>query len=236
MKRNLFGILAMGLIVLSSCKKSAQTEGSLASVNIANTVVNGKVARVNTYLRDSINVNSYKLITIASLPSTELNIYPSGNPSVSYFKRNVDIEPGALYSLFLMGSATSPEGVFVKNNIPAFGTDSVVNIRVVNTSYTSGPIDVNLLSEPTVKQFSAIAYRDVSSFKAIPFKTKRITGDNVFQCRNASGTLLASYTLPLTGTISVDKARFKNITLIFKGISGGVGANAPGVFVMPHYQ
>lgn len=236
MRNIILTIIAVGTLGFSACKKSTEEGAALSSITVVNAVVNGKVARINSSLRDSVAVNNYKFFTLLSGAQVQIKAHPTATPNAPYFSQTADLLPNGLYSLFLMGAATAPEGVFVKDNIPAFATDSVINIRVVNCSYTSTPIDVNLSSEPTVKQFSNIAYKSVSDFKAIPYKTKRITGDNVFQIKDASGNLLASYTLPLTGTISVDKARFKNITLVFKGMTGGTGANALGVFVMPHYQ
>lgn len=227
--------MAMVAIAIASCKKSDETSAALASLTVANAVVGGKVARINTALRDSVAVNGYRFFTLNAGKGVSLTSYASSTPNVPYFNAGVDLEPNGLYSLFLMGTASAPEGLFVRDEIPTFATDSIINVRIVNCSYTSTPIDVNLSSEPTVKQFSGVAYKSVSAFRAISYKTKRTTGDNVFQIRNASGALLASYTLPLTGTISVDKARFKNITLVFRGMSGGNGTSALGVFAMPHY-
>ena len=229
-------VFALTLLAsLQSCKKDGPTFTPLASLNVADAVIGGRNVKLNTNVRDSATLYSYKLFQIVAGESP-IKLYPTNNPAAPYFDQTRTTVNGGIYSLFLTGTASAPENVFVKDEIPPFSQDSIVRVRIVNCSVNSSPISVTLGSAPTATIFSNIAYKSVSAFRDIELKTRLAVGGNIFQVRDSSGTLLASYTLPATGLVSVASSRFKNITLVVRGLSGTTsGTDAFGIYGMTNY-
>jgi len=204
-------------------------------LNVADAVIGGRNVKLNTNVRDSATLYSYKLFQVVA-GETPIKLYPTNNPAAPYYDGIKTTVNGGIYSLFLTGTATAPESIFVKDEIPPFSQDSIVRVRVVNCSVNSSALSVTLGSSPTVNIFSDIAYKTVSEFKSIELKTRLTVGGNVFQIRDAAGTLLASYTLPATGLVSIASSRFKNITLVVKGMYGTTsGSDAFGIYGMTNY-
>ena len=227
-----FLILAGGL---QSCKKDGPNFTPLASLNVADAVIGGRNVKLNTNVRDSATLYSYKLFQVLA-GETPIRLYPTNNPNAPYFDETKTTVNGGIYSLFLTGTASAPESVFVKDEIPPFSRDSIVRVRIVNCSLNSAPISVTLGSAPTANVFSNIGYKTVTAFSDIELKTRIAVGGNVFQIRDSAGTLLASYTLPATGLVSVASSRFKNITLVVKGLVGTTtGTDAFGIYGMTNY-
>ena len=229
-------VFALTLLAsLQSCKKDGPTFTPLASLNVADAVIGGRNVKLNTNVRDSATLYSYKLFQIVAGESP-IKLYPTNNPAAPYFDQTRTTVNGGIYSLFLTGTASAPENVFVKDEIPPFSQDSIVRVRIVNCSVNSSAISVTLGSAPTATIFSNIAYKSVSAFRDIELKTRLAVGGNIFQVRDSSGTLLASYTLPATGLVSVASSRFKNITLVVRGLSGTTsGTDAFGIYGMTNY-
>jgi hypothetical protein len=229
-------VFALTLLAsLQSCKKDGPTFTPLASLNVADAVIGGRNVKLNTNVRDSATLYSYKLFQIVAGESA-IKLYPTNNPAAPYFDQTRTTVNGGIYSLFLTGTASAPENIFVKDEIPPFSQDSIVRVRIVNCSVNSSAISVTLGSAPTATIFSNIAYKSVSAFRDIELKTRLAVGGNIFQVRDSSGTLLASYTLPATGLVSVASSRFKNITLVVRGLSGTTsGTDAFGIYGMTNY-
>lgn len=233
---NKYILLFLSLILLVSCKKDTPKFYPLASLNVADAVIGGGNVKLNTNVRDSTTINGYKLFQLNASGNTAIRLYPTNNPTVSYYEQSHEIINGGIYSLFLTGTATAPEALFVKDEIPAFSQDSILRVRVVNCSPNSTGINVSLVSAPTVHIFSDLLYKNLSAFSAIPLKTVIPAGSNSFQLKNSSGTVLATYTLPAAGVISIASSRFKCITLVIKGLVGTTsGPNAFGVYAMSNY-
>jgi hypothetical protein len=227
-----FLILAGGL---QSCKKDGPNFTPLASLNVADAVIGGRNVKLNTNVRDSATLYSYKLFQVLA-GETPIRLYPTNNPNAPYFDETKTTVNGGIYSLFLTGTASAPESVFVKDEIPPFSQDSIVRVRIVNCSLNSSPISLTLGSAPASNIFSDISYKSVSEFRNIDLKTRIPVGGNVFQIRDSAGTLLASYTLPATGLVSIASSRFKNITLVIRGMFGTTsGSDAFGVYGMTNY-
>ncbi|RZK75826.1 MAG: hypothetical protein EOO85_12935 [Pedobacter sp.] len=229
-------VFALTLLAsLQSCKKDGPTFTPLASLNVADAVIGGRNVKLNTNVRDSATLYSYKLFQIVAGESP-IKLYPTNNPAAPYFDQTRTTVNGGIYSMFLTGTASAPENVFVKDEIPPFSQDSIVRVRIVNCSVNSSAISVTLGSAPTATIFSNIAYKSVSAFRDIELKTRLAVGGNIFQVRDSSGTLLASYTLPATGLVSVASSRFKNITLVVRGLAGTTGGtDAFGIYGMTNY-
>lgn len=226
----------LSIVLLASCKKDGPKFSPLASLNVADAVVGGGNVKLNTNVRDSATINSYKLFQLNAGSNIDVRLYPTNNTAASYYNQTQEIVNGGIYSLFLTGTAATPESVFVKDEIPAFSQDSIIRVRVVNCSPNSTAINVTLSSASSTNVFSNIAYKSLTSFVTLPLKAAYLVGSNVFQVKDAGGAVLATYTLPTTGTVSITSSRFKCITLVIKGLVGTTsGANAFGVYAMPNY-
>jgi len=235
MKSYLLYALLIFTIAFQSCKKEGPTFTPLASLNVANAVIGGRNVKLNTNVRDSATAYGYKLFQLMT-GETPIKLYPSNNSNTPYYEQKNTIVNGGIYSLFLAGTATAPEGIFVKDEIPPFSQDSILRVRMVNCSVNSAPLFLTLGSAPAVNIFSDVSYKAVSAFSNIELKSKLVAGGNVFQVRDSSGAVLATYTLPATGTISVASSRFKCITLVVKGLPGTKsGSDSFGIYAMTNY-
>jgi hypothetical protein len=224
------------LTLFASCKKDGPDFSPLASLNVADAVISGSNVKLNTNVRDSATINSYKLFQLNAGANTGIRLYPTSNPSISYYDQAHEIVNGGIYSLFLTGTSAAPEAVFVKDQIPPFSQDSIIQVRVINCSPNSTAMNISLAAAPATNIFSDLAYKSLSAFTTLPLKTTVPSGTNAFQVKNSSGTVLATYTLPASGVVSVTSSRFKCITLVIKGLVGTTsGANAFGMYAMPNY-
>jgi len=222
-------------LLIQACKKDGPNFTPLSSLNVADAVIGGRNVKLNSNLRDSATLYGYKLFQMLA-GETSIMLYPTNNPSNPYYQQTHTTVNGGIYSLFLTGMANAPEGIFIKDEIPPYSQDSILRVRVVNCSVNSTPLTLTLGSSPNVNLFSNVAYKAVTPFSTIELKTRILTGGNIFQVRNSAGAILASYTLPATGLISVASSRFKNITLVVKGLSGTTsGSDAFGIYAMANY-
>lgn len=234
MKRILY-ISAALLLVLSSCKRNEIVALPLATVSVVNTVNGGRIAKLNTNLRDSCLNMSYKHFSIVAGNTSAVNVFPNGSSTTPYFSQNLATKAGDLYSLFLTGTDAAPEAVLVKDIIPPYPAEDVINVRLVNLSPGSVPLSLTLGNEPLVNVFSGIAYKQVSEFKTLSFPMTLPVNRSQFQIRNGAGDLLFTYIMPVAGTVSQTASRRRNISITVKGLTGGTGTTAFGVIVLPHY-
>jgi hypothetical protein len=246
MKKILMIIIA-GLVI-QSCKK-AESLPALASVTVVNAAID--VAAAKAYVSD-------KHINWSAIPTGELVNYAffkhfgvfvgsknvvavnSADTTKTLYSGTGEFKEAGLNTLFLCGQTGSYEGIYLADeNLPNYTTE-VVGIRFINLSPNSPAISVNLTATPTVNETTGLAYKQKTEFKTYP--ASNITTGIAFQVKDAvTGSLLASYALPATAvspytTATVAQARFKNVTLVIKGLAGATtGTNAFGVFPVSHY-
>jgi len=218
-------MMALVAFLAGSCKKSTVETSPLASLNVTNVVVGGKTVKLNSNLVDSATNYNFKAFGL-NAGNTNIYVYPTGDSAHPYFTSTVPTSSGGVYSLFLSGNvATKVDTMLVKESIPVY-TDSSCGVRFINLVYNSNPIKVTRSTSPTVTEFSSLSYRQISAFKTYPALSTN--GTYVFQVRDAvPDTVLATYTLTTP--------RFFNCTLVWKGMKGGTGTNAPGVLRVNNY-
>lgn len=235
MKIRKLAYVAFTIFILIGCKKDEIKIQPLATISVLNAVLDGKVAKLNTNLRDSCLAMNFKHFTIFAGEASVIKVYPTGSPTTTYFNQSPNTKSGEIYSLFLAGTHTVPESVLIKDNIPPYPDDDVINIRLINLVAGSVPISLTMGNEPNVKIFSDITYKQVSEFKTLSFPMSLPANRNLFQIRDNAGNLLFAYNMPATGTVSQASSRKRNITLAYKGVAGGTGNNSLGIIVLPHY-
>lgn len=156
--------------------------------------------------------------------TTEANIY------------NNDLElKSAAYTIFIAGQMPNLEVIInEETNLPfiaqdkAFSTlDSVVNVRFINLSPNSVPLKIKV-SSASANEADALAYKQVTTWR--PFKSTASTTTYSIQVRNAAtDALLTTYSFVTPGPIATSN-RFKNVTLMIRGLQGTTtGVNAFGV-------
>lgn len=235
MMKKLGYIFITVIILFTSCDKNEIKIEPLATISVFNAVVDGKVVKLNTALRDSCLVMNYKHFTILAKNSSALNFFPSGSSSMSYFNQSIDTKAGEIYSVFLTGSHSAPESVLIKDNIPAYPIEDIVNIRFVNLSPNSPALSINLVSPVSNDLFKDVNYKKVTDFISLQVPVVTPIVPYVFQIKNNTGTVLGTFTMPASGTVSVASSRHRNVTLISKGLLSGTGVNAFGIVALPHY-
>ncbi|WP_316738439.1 hypothetical protein [Pedobacter aquatilis] len=229
----LFFLVVAGM---AGCKKNSPNDipvKPLAALTITNAISQGKFVRLNNNVMDSCALNSYKIFTLLAGSSSQIKAYASSSPNTPYFEQSPNVVSGGIYSLYLTGTHIAPEAVFVKDNIPPYPKQDVVNVRIVNLSSNTGPVNVTLVSAPTVKIFSNISYKNVTDFITLPLPITVPFGTDRFQIRDSNDALLFTYVLG--GAVSPTSSRHRNITLVIRGMIGGTGTDALAVLGVPHY-
>lgn len=242
-------ILLLTGLVIQSCKKAERipTMASLTIVNAAIDIAGTKSYASNKQVSwsaipvgDVVNFANFK--HLGAFPGAKnIVVVNSADTTKTLYSGTAEFKEGGLNTLFLCGQTGTYEGVYLADEVFPYYTEEVVGVRFINLSPNSPAVSVNLTATPTVNEKANLGYKQKSEFKAYPANAAVITTGIAFQVKNATtGALLASYTLPATAvspytTATVAQARFKNVTLVIKGLVGGTGTNAFGVFPVSHY-
>ena len=150
-------------------------------------------------------------------------IWPVGDSANPYYVNPKFVaKDREVYSLFVAGQIGSTTGLLIKDEIPYY-TDSTFGVRFINLIPNSPPLNVTLSTiTPSVNEVSNLGYLQYTDFKIYPGKAANTS--YTFQVRKASdNSIVASFTLSPV-------PRFANVTLVIKGMIGGTGTAAPGMF------
>jgi hypothetical protein len=237
-----YHLIYLGIFVLmQSCKKDELNLTPLSSLNLVTAIVGGGSVKLNDNIQDSAKTYNSKLFGLVA-GTFNLAVYLSNDMSKPcYNTSSIESVEGANYSLFLTGGITSVEGLFVEDKIPPMYIDSSIGIRVVNLSPNSSPLNITLASEISKNVFTNLGYKQISEFVKFPLPNSILNGSATFQVRDQAGKLLVSYALPVSVNstypgISIQLSRFRNLTLVIKGLQGTtIGGDALGVFPVANY-
>lgn len=237
---NQLALLFITVLGFSSCKKDELKTYSIASLNVTTAVISGGNVKLNTNERDSAKAYNAKLFTI-NAGNSAIKLFPTRSPDTLYFNGTQVTADRDIYSIFLFGQAPTFENILVKESIPAPYPDSSIGVRVINLSPNSTPVNITLASDNTTNIVTSLAYKQITGFLKLPVLGSTTASQATFQARDAVGTLLASYAIPLNNAvstypgISVRLSRFKNITLVIKGLQGTTGSDGFGIFPVANY-
>lgn len=201
-------IFFVAVFLLGGCRK--ENPGTqLASVNVTNAILNGPSVKYgsNPALVSNNNFAQFKILAGAS----SLYLYASGDSTHPYVNQTLEMERGAMYSVFLGGSATAVESVVVRDTLP-LRTDSSAGVRFVNLSPNSGSVNITLSTTTGINEVSNLGYKQITSFKTYP--ALAANGTYVFQVRKSSDNSIIT-------TYSLATPRFAHVTLVFRGTVGG---------------
>ena len=240
-------IFLITISFLASCKKQGFSSNQEVTVlNIVNAIPgsSGIIANINNKLPYYLNQTNtgYGAVKFYSFPggSASLSLRQTTDTTHELLGLNLDLPNHKVHSLFLTGSVSAPESIFMTDDLPLHandghgGIDSSAGVRFINLSPGSSPISVNLVGQPNGSEVSSLAYKAITSFKNYP--TVAAISSYKFEFRNTStGTLLTTYTINgvnngTGGNTSTNSIRFKNITIVFRGLPG-----AQSTFVENNY-
>jgi hypothetical protein len=156
--------------------------------------------------------------------------------STTIYSNSFDLQK-PVYSLFITGQVPTAEAFLYEEMAYPFiptdkiytTTDSVVNVRYVNLSPNSVPLKIKIASAATNEE-DALAYKSVGTWKQ--YKSTATTTTYSIQIRNAAtDALITTYSFVANAT-----NRFKNVTLMIRGLQGIMtGANAFGVSAVNYF-
>lgn len=209
-------ILVSCTTFISSCKKDQIEIKSLASIKVVNAIAGGTSAKMGSRATTVTNNNSMDFGLTPGL--IDLYIWPTTDSLTPYYNSSITVHGKEIYSLFLGGTPANVDAVIIKESLPV-RVDSTFGLRFINLSPGSPEVKVTLSTSNSVSEFGNVIYKSITDFKAYPAGV----GNNsyTFQVRNAStNTVIASTTI--TGTSNTTGIpRYKNVTLILRGIVGG---------------
>ncbi len=235
MRYSIFLLLMSLTFCTPGCKKDENVSiYPLAFINLVNASVNLGTVKVDfTGLKGVYSGISTSVAYGASFPyglnagmNVPITIVPTSDTTKIAFAGVFNLPQDETYTMYLAGTSTLVDTVFVKENHYPFYNDSSCAIRFVNLSYNSSPIIVTLSSTPTVSEFGTLIYKQSSAFKT--YAALSTNGIYTFQVKDAAtNNLLATYALVTP--------RFRGCTLALKGMVGGVGAYALGIMRINNY-
>ncbi len=233
----LISAIALTLLI-SSCEKDEQF--------IAYSNLTGFNAVLNTSIRmlpDSIMTAGMKADVAVNakgtliLPRTAIPIKIQNTADNStLYNGQLDFKSG-IYTLFIAGDVASPEAIlkeetdfpFIRTDDGVTTSDSVVNVRFVNLSSNSVPLKIKLASA-TGNEVDNLPYKAIGNWKAY----NSLTASTVyaFQLRDAATDALIT-----TFNFTANSAnRFKNVTLVVRGLQGTTsGGSAFGVTALNYF-
>jgi hypothetical protein len=219
-------IIYLLLIECLSCKKEFSTIKpiNLSDVTVVNAIVNSNALIPdfsNTPVRyfsfaTNISNGSYQEYPMQS-GTIPISVWQISDTTQTIFKGILNLQPQAIYSLFLSGNnPSSPDSLFTHDELAYHSiTDSVAGVRFVNLSAGSNPISVDIQGNVNGSEVVSLPYRQITSFKVYT-DTKLIPSSQeyIFEFRDVStGDLLANFTYN-------NIARFRNVTIVFFGPPG----------------
>lgn len=252
-------ILLMTMQYLPACRKGNNivSPGPTSAVTIINAAVGASPviadlsgsAPVSIYFSTTpkISYGSFYEFNApsGSVPLTVYQISDTLNPlfSITNKKNNLLLQPSACYSLFLCGQinpGNTIDTVFTMDVLPFHDiTDSSIGIRFINLSPGSDAVGVNIKGQTTGSEASNLTYKSITSYKSYP--ATHTINSYIFEFRNmATDALLGTYTMSGinngAGNTSNNSFRFRNFTIVLKGLSGITsGSTAQGTFLVNNY-
>jgi hypothetical protein len=219
-------LISIVMMVNLSCTKTLTNVKTvpITAITVVNAVVNANpvisdfsgVGSVSVYFSTSQQVG-FGAFYEYSVPSgsTVVVVHQISDTSVPFYKNILNLQPAAIYSLFLSGSDTTHiDTLLTLDDLPYHaGSDSTASIRFVNLSTGSEPISVNIQGNSNGSEVNSLAYQAITNFKNYP-ASQNISQYN-FEFRDvSSGVLLTTFTYNVVP--------FQNITIAV------IGSESPG--------
>ncbi|SKA38059.1 hypothetical protein SAMN04488128_104384 [Chitinophaga eiseniae] len=236
MQRLTYFAASLLLLLLGACTKEKTAPGT-ASLTIINAIPGSRSLitnfndgrPINYYLANEIRYNTFLLSNRISSYSgrTPLALYhypDTTDKSKPMFNLVVDLPIGSMHTLFLAGTLTQPDTLFVRDVIPYHPLgDSSCGFRFVNLSPGSAPVKVTIARKNGPPVVSTLPFKRVTGFLNYPVNAAQ--EDMAFEFRDvATDRLIATFPVegihnPVPGTNS--PWAYKNYTLALVGLPDG---------------
>ena len=227
-------LVALSIIALFGCKDIDAELPEVSSVTIVNAITDAGAIKVNNSGR-TINWATYAEVAYGSrgfynavVGSKQFVVVPSADTTKSLVNTTFNFER-KIYTLYLSGSQSQTDVMLKEEeNFPFIKTvvgvppsaDSVVNVRFVNLAVGSPALKVKIMTG-TTNEVDSLPYKGISDWKKYP--AKLATTAYSFQIRDAvTDALVTTYSFSATAT-----NRFKNVTLLLRGIYGTTSGTVP---------
>lgn len=232
-----------------SCKKDLSPEGT-AGLTIINAIPDCPRAAMNFTDQESIYWYGSLIVDYGvsgafnhiSVPAKEMPLafkkWPDTTVNDKYIYKTV-LHPakGEISTLFFIGTLANPESMLVTKTPPYYSsTDSLMGLRLVNLSPGSAPVRVNISGQGVNVTSNNLAYKGITDY--LPLTATSKVGNLLVQFYDqASGNLLASYTLANVGSTVVNNPwRYRNHTIGLKGLPNAANVSeAQGAFLINDY-
>lgn len=236
--KNIYLIMSLALCAsIYSCKENEKATPEAGTVNVVNLVtdagaIKGDFSGKNTLWSSIIPTRTFGGGKFYYPPAGNPNmkVVPALDTNVVLFNATRSIR-STVYTLYLTGTKAAVDTMFREEvNFPFIATganipspaDSVVNVRFVNLSTGSPALKIKLATG-TTNEVENLPYKVIGSWKAYPARTASTAYS--FQIRRMdTDALITTYSFSATAT-----NRFKNVTLIIRGVFGTTGATGFGI-------
>jgi hypothetical protein len=215
-----------------ACTKQKSAPGT-ASLTIINAVPNSTPSLVTNFSGTEPIVwynNALKLLYATVGNTNQTTAYSGEQPLAIYrfpdttahstplYNLVLNLEPGAMYTLFLTGTLAAPDTLFTTDWPPYHPTaDSTMGIRFVNLSAGSNPVSVNITGSANGSEVSSLPYKGITDFKKY-LTTSTITAYK-FEVRDAgTGALLGSVDVNNFNGTGTSARRYRNFTIAYMGL------------------
>jgi len=216
--------------IIIACRKQAPPTRTAGTLTLVNTLVQGQAIQLSSH-RQVVNNNAFAHVGLLPGPR-DLYLFPIGDSLKPYYVslKPLQVQEGDIYTLLLSGLATAPEILLLHEALPVH-IDSSMGIRFINLSPGSPAVNITLSTTPALPEFSKLEYQQITPFLSYPITS--VFKSYTFQVREAAtGERIASLTLSGTN-LTTGLPRFKNVTLVLRGIIGG--SPAAGITRINHY-
>ncbi|MET6996912.1 hypothetical protein [Chitinophaga defluvii] len=147
------------------------------------------------------------------------------------FKLTLDLPIGSLNSLFLTGTVTAPDTLFLRDKLPYHeAKDSTTGIRFIHLSPGTKPVNITIKGQQGVPLVRNLPYKGSTVFNIL--SSKATQEDYTFEFKEvATGALIASYTTKGIHFPQIDEYTghpwlFRNVNLVLTGLPGSTGLTA----------
>jgi len=215
-------------IAFTSCKKNIVQAPSSFTLYVVNAGIGVAEVQTNFTTTPLVPYGARNIYYVQS--DQTIVMADSANPTAYLLNKNLGYSSG-VYTIFITGQATALNTIvkaeadlpFIAGDKIYTSTDSIVNIRFANLSPNSVPLKIKIATA-TTNEVDDLPYKNISTWRA--YKATATTANYSLQIRDAvTDALLATYTFTANAT-----NRFKNVTLMIKGLQGTTtGTNAFGV-------
>ncbi|MDO5968734.1 hypothetical protein Q4Q35_02855 [Flavivirga aquimarina] len=162
-----------------------------------------------------VNFESFKNFSMEEGLNREVFIVAESDTLHSLYSNTLNLK--GIHSLYFSGTSEAVETLLLEDTVKQF-TDSIVGIRFLNLSKTSGPVDIMIAGEPS-NIVSALEYESVTDY--IEFPAKKADGSYTFEFKNAAGNSIANIIVdPLDAN---NRSTKKNLTLVISEFKLPIG-------------